>query len=82
MDIEVLKPENTSYLEQYKILGFRSKDDMVEEAFEMLRHKLSRFPRLSGWQLQRIENAKKDIDKGNYLTNSQADKIVDEWLKT
>jgi hypothetical protein len=68
MNIEVLRPENTSYLEQYKTLGFRSKDDMVEEAKE--------------WQLQRIENAKKDIDEGNYLTNSQADKIVDEWLKT
>jgi anti-sigma28 factor (negative regulator of flagellin synthesis) len=81
MNIEVLRPENTSYLEQYKILGFRSKDDMVEEALEMLRQKLTRFPHLSGWQLQRIENAKKDIDEGNYLTNSQADKIVDEWLK-
>jgi len=82
MNIEVLRPDNTRYLEHYEALGFRSKDDMVEEAIEMLRDKLNRFPRLSKGQLQRIENAKKEFDKGNYLTNSQADKIVDEWLKT
>lgn len=82
MNIEILSPENMSYLEKYETLGFRSKSDMVEEAIEMLRDKLSRFPRLSKGQLQRIENAKKELDTGNYLTNSQADKIVDEWLKT
>lgn len=82
MNIEVLRPENMSYLEQYETFGFRSKSDMVEEAIEMLRDKLSRFPRLSKDRLQRIEDAKKELDAGNYLTNSQADKIVDEWLKT
>lgn len=82
MNVEVLRAENLSYLEQYEMLGFRSKSDMVEQAIEMLRDKLSSFPQLSKGQLQRIENAKKELDKGNYLTNSQADKIVDEWLKT
>ena len=82
MNIEVLRPENTSYLEQYKVLGFKSKDDMVEEAIEILRDKLNCFPHLTKWQVQRIENAKKELDEGHFLTNSQADKIVDEWLKT
>jgi hypothetical protein len=82
MNVEVQRPENLSYLEQYEILGFRSKSDMVEQAIEMLRDKLSGFPPLSRGQRQRIEKAKKELDKGNYLTNSQADKIVDEWLRT
>ena len=40
MNVEVLKPENISYLEQYKTLGFKSKSDMIDEALEMLRKKL------------------------------------------
>lgn len=40
MDIGVLKPENRSYLEQYKILGFKSKSDMINEALDLLRKKL------------------------------------------
>lgn len=37
-------------------------------------------PKLAEWQIKRIEEAKKQIKKGNYLTNEQADKIVDKWL--
>ena len=37
--------------------------------------------KLSPWQFQRIDNAKKQIEQGNYLTNAEADKVVDEWLK-
>jgi hypothetical protein len=37
--------------------------------------------KLSPWQIQRIDNAKKQIEQGNYLTNSEAAKVVDEWLK-
>jgi uncharacterized protein involved in exopolysaccharide biosynthesis len=40
MNVEILKPENVSYLEQYKALGFKSKTDMIDEALEMLRKKL------------------------------------------
>ncbi len=31
-------------------------------------------------QQQRIEKAKESIEKGEYLTNEQADQIIDEWL--
>ncbi len=82
MNVEVLKPENTRYLEQYEALGFKSKNHMVEEAIEMLRVNLDRFPRLSNWQLRRIQDARKDLEEGNYLTNEQVDDMVDEWLKT
>ncbi|MCK4761769.1 MAG: hypothetical protein KAW12_06175 [Candidatus Aminicenantes bacterium] len=34
---------------------------------------------LSNRQLEQLDNAKKQIEKGDYLTNTQADKIVDEW---
>jgi len=37
MNIDVLKPENKSYLEQYKVLGFKSKPDMINEALDILR---------------------------------------------
>lgn len=40
MNIEVLKPENINYLEQYKTLGFKSKTEMMDEALGMLREKL------------------------------------------
>ncbi|MCP4215574.1 MAG: hypothetical protein GY765_13050 [bacterium] len=55
---------------------------MVEEAIEMLRDRLDPFSRLTKEQLQRIENAKKELNDGNYLTNSRADTIVDEWLNS
>ncbi|HLG28602.1 MAG TPA: hypothetical protein VI387_00205 [Candidatus Brocadiales bacterium] len=37
-------------------------------------------PKLAKWQIKRIEEAKKQIKKGTYLTNEQADKLVDKWL--
>lgn len=41
---------------------------------------LTEEPKLAKWQIKRIEEAKKQIKKGKYLTNEQADKIVDKWL--
>lgn len=32
-------------------------------------------------QIQRIENANKSIDDGDYLTNEQADELISKWLK-
>ena len=40
MDVGVLKPENKNYLEQYKVLGFKSKTEMINEALDSLRKKL------------------------------------------
>ncbi|NBV14667.1 MAG: hypothetical protein EBS07_11455 [Sphingobacteriia bacterium] len=31
-------------------------------------------------QIKRIEESKEQISKGNFLTNTQADKLVDKWL--
>ncbi len=54
---------------------------MTEDAGEALRNKLSGFPHLTKGEIQRIETSKQELDQGNFLTNSQADKLVDEWLK-
>lgn len=36
---------------------------------------------LSEGQIQRINESKEQIRSGNYLTNNQADKLVERWLK-
>jgi hypothetical protein len=37
-------------------------------------------PVLTKEQIERIEESKEQIRKGNFLTNSQADKLVERWL--
>jgi len=37
-------------------------------------------PNLAPEQIQRIEESKQQIKQGNFLTNEQADKIVEKWL--
>ncbi len=37
-------------------------------------------PQLSKEQIQRIEESKQQIKQENFLTNEQADKIVEKWL--
>jgi predicted transcriptional regulator len=36
---------------------------------------------LSGEQKAKIEEGLKDIEEGRYLTNDQANKEIEEWLK-
>ncbi len=80
MNIEISRPESMNYLSQYRRLGYQSEAQMVEAAIEMLGEKLSRFPHLSQGQLRRIAQAKEEFRQGDYLTGSQADSLVDEWL--
>ncbi len=37
-------------------------------------------PDLSPEQVQRIEESKSQINQGKFLSNEEADKLVDEWL--
>ncbi|WP_299290126.1 hypothetical protein [uncultured Mucilaginibacter sp.] len=37
-------------------------------------------PKLSKEQIQRIEESKQQIKQGQFLTNEQADKLVEKWL--
>jgi hypothetical protein len=47
--------------------------DLVDEKYVPMDIK-----KLSPWQIQRIDNAKKQIEQGNFLTNAEAYKVVDE----
>ena len=50
---------------------------------ELIDHKYSASiePELSGWQLKRIRESEKQISQGDFLTNEEADQIIDKWLK-
>jgi hypothetical protein len=37
-------------------------------------------PLLTKEQIERIEESKEQIRKGDFLTNSEADKLVERWL--
>ena len=37
-------------------------------------------PQLSAAQIERIEESKEQIRQGNFLTNEQADKLIERWL--
>lgn len=49
---------------------------------EMLDHQYTPAaePKLSDWQLSRIEQSKKQIKEGKSYTAKEADDIVDRWL--
>ena len=36
--------------------------------------------KLSEWQLNRIKESEKQINQGDFLTEEEADKIIDKWL--
>lgn len=38
-------------------------------------------PKLTDWQKERIEESGNQIQKGDYLTNQQANELFDKWLK-
>lgn len=38
-------------------------------------------PKLTKDQIKKIEQAKKQIENKQYLTNEEADRIIDKWLK-
>ncbi|MFZ1323281.1 MAG: hypothetical protein WAT71_17130 [Ignavibacteria bacterium] len=41
----------------------------------------SEIPIISENRKKRILDSNDQIDKGNFITNEEADKLVDEWLK-
>lgn len=38
-------------------------------------------PKLTKFQVARINESKNQIKSGNFLTNDEADKLVESWLK-
>jgi hypothetical protein len=52
----------------------------VKEILDRKYH-ISEEPILSKSQKERIEKSKSEIKAGNFLTNQQADNLVDKWVK-
>ena len=50
---------------------------------ELIEHKYqpTDFPKLAEWQLKRIEESEKQIEKGEYYTDEQVNKSIDKWLE-
>ena len=38
-------------------------------------------PELSEWQLKRIKESEEQIESGDYLTDQQANELLDKWLR-
>ena len=50
---------------------------------ELIEHKYQHTdsPKLTEWQLKRIEESEKQIENGEFYTDEQVDKTIDKWLE-
>ena len=77
----------SSKTKELKSLLHESIENIDDESFlqtvkQILDHKYQpkKEVELSSHQKKRIDQAKKSIDQGDYLTNEQADQMVAKWL--
>jgi hypothetical protein len=77
----------SSKTKELKSLLHESIENIDDEAFlQTIKHVLDHKYQpekditLNSYQEKRIDQAKKSIEQGDYLTNEQADKIVAKWL--
>ncbi len=57
-------------------------DEQFLEALKiMIETEYSDTPVLKEWQKKRIEESKKQIERGEFHTEEEADKIVEKWFK-
>jgi hypothetical protein len=58
-------------------------EELLQTAKELLDRKYQHAEKLKlgDYQIDRIEKAKKGIERGEFLTNEQADEMVNKWLK-
>lgn len=47
----------------------------------ILKNKNAKIPKLTDWQLKRIEESEKQLMRGEFYTEEEANKIVEEWFK-
>ena len=77
-----MKPNNIKTLLHESIENIND-DDFLIAVKQILDRKYtpSEQPKLSKAQILRIKESKEQIKQGKFLTNEQADKLVDRWLK-
>jgi len=58
-------------------------NDFLLTIKELIDHKYqpTDSPRLAEWQKKRILESEKQIENGEFLTDEQADNLIDKWLK-
>jgi predicted transcriptional regulator len=78
MEIQELKNQLHESIENISDLDFLQ---AVKQIF-IREYEISSDPKLSEWQIKRIKSAKKQIKQGNFLTNEQANNVIDKWLNT
>ena len=77
-----MKAENIKHLLHESIENIN--DEALLKAVKQIldtEYKTSVQPKLSKGQIKRMDEAKEQIRQGNFLTNQQADKLVEKWLK-
>ena len=76
---------STDELKRHLHEGIENIDDneFLNTIKELIDHKysVSRTPKLSDWQLKRIKESEEQIERGDFITDEEADKIIDKWLK-
>ena len=76
---------STDELKKYLHEGIENIDDneflnTIKELIDR-KYSASKEPELSEWQLKRIRESEIQICQGDFLTNEEADQIIDKWLK-
>ncbi len=58
-------------------------DDLLLSVKEIIdsKYRVASIPKVSDNQMERILESNDQIEKGNFLSNEDADKLVDEWLR-
>jgi len=74
--------------DEIKVRLHESIENIDDEAFlltvkELLEHKYQPIaqPILTLWQIKRIEESESQIQKGEFYTNDEVDKISGKWLE-
>lgn len=75
---------STNDLKQQLFEGIDNIDDseLLLTIKELIEHKYSitEDPKLADWQKDRIKESEKQIKGGDFLTNQQANELIDQWL--
>lgn len=58
-------------------------DEFLMTIKELIDHKYSQSlsPKLSKWQIKRIKESEIQIKNGDFLTDEQANKLIDKWIE-
>jgi predicted transcriptional regulator len=56
-------------------------EEYLEDLAEMLNDSLQADIKLEQWEIERIEESEKQIERGEFYTEDEANKLVDKWFE-